>query len=193
MSTLSEVTVLMGTRARDIEKAREIFTAEIRTFVRDVVTRIRLIRSDPWITARIRVDLPKEIDTEVKAASDFSSQYAIAKLGLRFKKGTKFMLIADVQMGIELDEVAEVFAWQATLVPASSYNRVDDVVWAEWMKRQPIPAGAAHLDRANTVRFFSRQLSPEVTGELAFHDAKAMLEFLLTLEAPLGEAVGLEE
>ena len=30
MSTLSEVTILVGQRARDIEKAREIFVAEIR-------------------------------------------------------------------------------------------------------------------------------------------------------------------
>lgn len=33
MSTLSEVTILVGQRARDIEKAREIFVAEIRAFV----------------------------------------------------------------------------------------------------------------------------------------------------------------
>lgn len=193
MSTLSEVTILMGERARDIEKARDVFTAEIRTFVRDVLTRIRLIRSDPWVTARIRLDLAKEIEVEGKAAADFSSQHAIAKIGLRFKKGTKFMLIADVLMGIQLDEVAEVFTWSSTLMPASSYNRVDDAVWAEWMKRQPAPAGSIHLDRANTVRFFSRALSSSLTGEQAFHDAKGLLEFLLTLEAPLGEAVGLEE
>lgn len=193
MSTLSEVTILMGARARDIEKAREIFTAEIRTFARDILTRVRLIRSDPWTTARIRLDLPKEIDTEAKAASDFSSQRAIAQVGLRFKKGTKFMLIADVRMGIELDDVTEVFTWQATLNPASSYNRIDDVVWAQWMKRQPPHAGAAHLDKAHTVRFFSRPLSAEVTGESAFNDAKAVLEFLLTIESSLGEAVGLED
>ncbi len=193
MSTLSEVTILMGARARDIEKAREIFTAEIRTFVRDILTRVRLIRSDPWTTSRVRLDLAKEIETEAKAASDFSSQHAIARVALRFKKGTNFRQIADIRLGIELDEITEVFSWQATLVPAASYNRVDDAVWAQWKVLPTAYPGATHQDKAHTVRFFSRALSAEVTGEAAFNDVKAVLEFLLTIESSLAEAVGLED
>ncbi len=193
MSTLSEVTILMGSRARDIEKAREIFTAEIRTFVRDILTRVRLIRSDPWTTSRVRLDLAKEIETEAKAASDFSSQHAITRVALRFKKGTNFRQIADIRAGIELDEITEVFSWQATLVPAASYNRVDDAVWAQWKNLQTAHPGAAHQDKAHTVRFFSRPLTAEVTGEAAFNDIKAVLEFLLTIESSLAEAVGLED
>lgn len=193
MSILSEVTILMGSRARDIEKAREIFTAEIRTFVRDILTRVRLIRSDPWTTSRVRLDFSKEIETEAKAVSDYSSQYAIMHVVLRFKKGTNFKQIADVRVGIELDEVTEVFTWQATLVPASSYNRVDDAVWHQWRAQQATHPGAAHQDKAHTVRFFSRPLSADVTGEAAFHDVKAVLEFLLTIETFLAEAVGLED
>jgi hypothetical protein len=192
MSALSEVSILIGQRARDIEKAREIFTAEIRAFVGGILAGVRRIRSDPWTTSRVRIDLPREIENETKTSSDFSSQYAVARTDLRFKKGTKFVQIADLRMGIEFDEGADVFAWQITLVPAARYNRVDDVVWHQWRTHQPSYAGARHQDRANTVRFVSRALGPEVTAETAFNDVKTVLEFLLTVEAQLGEAVGLD-
>lgn len=60
MSALSEVSILIGQRARDIEKAREIFTAEIRAFVAGILADVRRIRSDPWITSRVRIDLPRD-------------------------------------------------------------------------------------------------------------------------------------
>ncbi len=192
MSALSEVSVLIGQRARDIEKAREIFTAEIRAFVGGILAGVRRIRSDPWTTSRVRVDLPREIENEAKASSDFSSQYAVARTELRFKKGTKFVQIADIRMGIEFDEGADVFAWQITLVPAARYNRVDDVVWHQWRTQHSTYAGARHQDKANTVRFVSRALGPDVTAETAFNDVKTVLEFLLTVEAQLAEAVGLD-
>jgi hypothetical protein len=192
MSALSEVSILIGQRARDIEKAREIFTAEIRAFVGGILAGVRRIRSDPWTTSRVRIDLPREIENEAKAGSDFSSQYAVARTELRFKKGTKFVQIADLRTGIEFDESADVFAWQVTLVPAARYNRVDDVVWHQWPAQQTTYPGARHQDKANTVRFVSRPLTPEVTAETAFNDVKAVLEFLLTVENQLGEAVGLE-
>lgn len=192
MSALSEVSILIGQRARDIEKAREIFTAEIRAFVSGILAGVRRIRSDPWTTSRVRIDLPREIDNEAKAANDFSSQYAVARTELRFKKGTKFVQIADLRFGIEFDESVDVFSWQVTLVPAARYNRVDDVVWHQWRAQQPTYAGARHQDKANTVRFVSRALSSEVTAESAFNDVKVVLEFLLTVEAVLAEAVGLD-
>ena len=192
MSALSEVSVLIGQRARDIEKAREIFTAEIRAFVTGILAGVRRIRSDPWTTARVRIDLPREIENETKTASDFSSQYALARTELRFKKGTKFVQIADLRFGIEFDGGADVFAWQVTLVPASRYNRVDDVIWHQWRTQQPAYAGARHQDRANTVRFISRALNGDVTAEVAFNDIKVVLEFLLTLETALADAVGLD-
>jgi hypothetical protein len=193
MRTLSEVTILMGARARDIEKAREIFTAEIRSFVSGVLGGIRLIRSDPWTTSRLKIDLPKEVDTEAKAASDFSSQYAIARIAVRFKKGTNFQQIADVRVGIEFDEVQSVFLWQGTLVPSAKYNKVDDAVWLHWRNQQTAHPSAAHQDKANTVRFFSRPLSAEVTAETAFNDVKSVLEFLLTIESALSETLGVED
>ncbi len=192
MSALSEVSVLIGQRARDIEKAREIFTAEIRAFVGGILAGVRRIRSDPWATSRVRVDLPREIENEAKASSDFSSQYAVARTDLRFKKGTKFVQIADIRMGIEFDDGLDVFAWQITLVPAARYNRVDDVVWHQWRTQQATYTGARHQDKANTVRFVSRTLGPELTAETAFNDVKTVLEFLLTVESQLAEAVGLD-
>jgi hypothetical protein len=192
MSGLSEVSVLIAQRARDIEKAREIFTAEIRAFVSGILAGVRRIRSDPWTTARIRVDLPREIEFESKASSDFSSQFAIARVALRFKKGTNFRQIADVRLGVEFDEDSDAFAWVVTMVPAASYNRVDDVVWHQWRSQQNPPPGPKHFEKANTVRFVCRPIGHELTAEVAFNDAKAVLEFLMTTEAQLGDAVGLD-
>ncbi len=192
MSALSEVSILIGQRARDIEKAREIFTAEIRAFVGGILAGVRRIRSDPWTTARVRIDLPRDIENEAKVTSDFSSQYAVARTELRFKKGTKFVQIADLRFGIEFDESVDVFAWQITVVPAARYNRVDDVIWHQWRVQQANYAGARHQDKANTVRLVSRPIGPEVMAETAFNDVKTVLEFLLTVEMQLAEAVGLD-
>src|SRR6185503_13994151 len=115
MSALSEVSILIGSRAKDIEKAREIFTAEIRAFVGGILAGVRRIRTDPWTTARLRLDLPRDIETEAKASSDFSSQFAISRVTVRFKKGTNFRQVADVRFGMEFDESSDVFAWQITL------------------------------------------------------------------------------
>ncbi len=193
MSALSEVSVLIAQRARDIEKAREIFTAEIRAFVIGILAGIRRVRTDPWTTSRVRLDLPKEPDFEAKSSSEFSNQYATARVSLRFKKGTNFRVIAEVHFGIEFDEDNGTFVWRVTLVPSASYNRVDDVCWHQW-RTTPHGAspGSRHLDRSNTVRFISRPISPELTAEVAFNDTKNVLEFLLTTEAGLADAVGLD-
>jgi len=193
MSALSEVSVLIAQRARDIEKAREIFTAEIRAFVIGILAGIRRVRTDPWTTSRVRLDFPKEPEFEAKASSEFSNQYASARVSLRFKKGTNFRVIAEVQFGIEFDEDTGTFVWRITLVPAASYNRVDDVVWHQW-RATPLGGspGSRHLDKSNTVRFVSRAIAPELTAELAFNDTKSVLEFLLTTEAGLADAVGLD-
>jgi len=47
MSALSEVCVLIGQRASDLEKAREVFASEIRSWVTSILTAIRRTRSDP--------------------------------------------------------------------------------------------------------------------------------------------------
>ncbi|MBK7535899.1 MAG: hypothetical protein IPI49_11160 [Myxococcales bacterium] len=120
MSTLSEVTILVGQRARDIEKAREIFVAEIRAFVGGILSGIRIIRGEPWTAPRVRIVLPKEIENETKTTSDLSSHYGIARTELRFKKGTNFRQISDVRFGIEFDETSERFVWHVTLVPAAA-------------------------------------------------------------------------
>jgi hypothetical protein len=192
MSALSEVSVLIAQRARDIEKAREIFTAEVRAFVSGVLGGVRRIRSDPWTTSRVRIDLPRDIEYEAKASSELTNQFAFARVELRFKKGTKFRLIADVKFGIEFDEESAVFVWQLLLVPAASHNRVDDVVWHQWKAQALIPSGARHFDKANTVRFLLRPVTADLTAEAAFNDTKSVLEFLMTTEASLGDAVGLD-
>lgn len=193
MSALSEVSVLIGQRARDIEKAREIFTAEIRAFVNGILAGVRRIRTDPWTTSRVRLDLPREIEFEAKASSEFTNQFAAARVALRFKKGTQFRQVADVRAGIEFDEESGVFSWQITLVPAASYNRIDDVVWHQW-KGHPAGSapGARHFDKSNSVRFLARPVGADVTGEVAFNDTKTVLEFLMTTEMALADAIGLD-
>ncbi len=194
MSGLSEVSILFGKHAPDIEKAREIFTAEIRAFVSGVLGGVRRVRQDPWTTPRARVDVPREIETEAKATGYLSSQFATARANLRFKRGTNFMVIAEVRFGIEYDEAADAFAWQVVLVPAARYQKLDDVVWTHWRAKgngSGLP-GAVHHDRANTVRFVSRAIGPELTPEVAFNDVKAALEFLLSIDGAIGESVGIE-
>jgi hypothetical protein len=132
MSGLSEVSLLIGQRAADLEKAREVFTAETRNFVTGVLAGVRRVRSDPWMTPRLRIDIPREIETEAKSTSSLSSQYAIARASLRFKRGTNFMIVAEIRSGIEFDELGDQFAWQVTLVPAARYQRLDDLLWAHW-------------------------------------------------------------
>ena len=194
MSTLSDVSILIGQRAADLEKAREIFTAEIRAFVSGILGGIRRARSDPWTTARVKVEIPREIETEAKSSGYFNSQFAIARANLRFKKGTNFQVISDVRFGIEFDETADGFAWQITLVPAARYQRIDDLLWPQWRTAlgTNVPPGSIHQDRANTVRFVSRPIDSSLTAEIAFNDVKAVLEFLLTAEPKLAEAVGLD-
>jgi hypothetical protein len=192
MSGLSEVSVLIAQRASDIEKAREVFTAEIRAFVTGILGGVRRIRSDPWTTPRVRVELPREIDFEAKAVSDFSSQFAVGRVEFQFKKRLRFQQIAEVRFGVEFDEESNVFVWQVSLVPAANYNRVDDVVWHQWKVHQNPPPNPKHFEKANTIRFLSRPVSPALTAEVAFNDVKGVLEFLLTTESPLSDAIGLD-
>lgn len=192
MSTLSEVSLLFGQRAGDLEKAREIFTAESRSFVSGILAGVQRARSDPWTTSRVRIDLPREIETESKTGY-LSSQFAIARASLRFKKGTNFNAIAEIGFGVSYDQELGEFVWQVELVPAARYQRIDDLVWRHWKAgtTNSLP-GAAHHDRTNTVRFAFRKVDKDLSPEAAFSDVKTVFEFVLTAEVPLGEAVGLD-
>ena len=193
MSGLSEVSMLMGQRAADLEKAREIFTDEARGFVSGILGAIRRARSDPWMISRVRIDLPREIDNETKATSDFRTQFALARADLRFKKGTLFTAVGEIQFGIEFDDLAEAFAWQIKLVPASRYQRIDDKIWSHWQNSTgQKPPGHIHQDKANMVRFVARPLDADLTPELAFNDVKSILDHLLTTDAVLADAVGVD-
>jgi hypothetical protein len=191
MSALSEVSVLIGQSAAQLEMAREVFTTESRRFVESILEAIRRARSDPWTTARVRVDLPREIETESKAAAYLTSQYAFARAELRFKRGTKFVVIAEVPFGIAFDSTMNVFAWQVSLVPAARYPRLDDALWAKW-KSANTTAGSVHEDRANTIRFMARAADRALTSEVAFGDLKAVLEFLLGADPVLATTVGVD-
>lgn len=193
MSGLSDVSILIGQSAADIEMAREVFTTETRRFVEGILEAIRRARSEPWTTARVRIDLPREVETESKMSAYISSQFAFARADLRFKKGTKFVVIAEVPFGIAFDEELQVFSWQIRLVPAARYPRLDDALWRLWRANTASPPpGHRHEDKANTLRFASRELAKEFTSEVAFNDLKGILEFLLSADTVLADAVGVD-
>ena len=194
MSALSEVSVLIAQRAADLEKAREIFTSETRSFVSGILAGVRRLRNEPWTTPRVRLDIHREIETEAKAGGYLTSQFASGRVDLRFKRGTNFTVIADIRLGIEFDETAGGFYWQVTLVPAARYARVDDALWSAWRSRAgvDVPPGAMHYDKLNMVRFVARPISSDLGAELAFNDIKNVLEFVISADAALADAVGFE-
>jgi hypothetical protein len=194
MSGLSEVSLLIGQRAGDLEKAREIFTSESRAFVTGILGGVRRLRSEPWMTPRVRIDIPREIETEAKASGYLSSQFAVARCQLRFKKGTNYQAIGEVRFGIEYDDPSDAFTWQITLVPAARYQRIDDHVWAHWRSviGSTLPPSSSHHSKTNTVRFVLRPVGVELNAEVAFNDTKQVLEFMLSADTPLAEAVGLD-
>jgi len=142
----------------------------------------------------VRLDIPREIENEAKTSGDLRSHYALARVNLRFKKGVTFQLVGEIKFGIEFDEIADAFTWQVTLVPAARYQRIDDLVWAYWREKvnANLPPGSAHHDKTNIVRFVSRPLNSDLTSEAAFTDVKNVLEFIMSAETPLGNAVGFD-
>lgn len=191
MSSLSEVATLIGQRADEIEKAREIFTSEIRAFVTGVLAGLRRARPD-WTTPRVRIDLPRDIETEQKAGY-LTNQFAAARCDLRFRKDSKYVAVAEARFGIEFIDAGTGFCWFVTVLPSARYHRLDDVLWQGWKVRPDgAPPGASHLDKANTVRFVCRQLDASLTAEMAYNDLKDCLEYLVTSDQRIAEAVGLD-
>ena len=172
MSALSEVSLLIAQRAGDLEKAREIFTAERRAFLTGILAGVRRIRSEPWTTPRVRIDIPREIETETKSSGYLSSQFAVAICALRFKKGINYQAIGEVRFGIEYDDPSDAITWQITLVPAARYLRIDDHVWTQWRTTvgSNLPPSSGHHDKSNTVRFVLRQVASDFSAEIAFND-----------------------
>ena len=174
MSALSQVSLLIAQRAGDLEKAREIFTAESRAFVTGILAGVRRLRSEPWTTPRVRIDIPREIDTEPKAGGYLSSQFAVSRCLLRFKKGTNYQAIGEIRFGVEYDDPSDAFTWQITLVPSARYYRLDDHVWASWRTTfaETLPPSSSHHDKTNTVRFVQRPVDAALNAEMSFNDVK---------------------
>jgi hypothetical protein len=189
MSGLSEVSKLFAQRVGDLEKAREIFTAESRNHVSSILTAIQRARSEPWTLGRVRIEFPREIETELKTGY-LSSQYATARGTLRFRRDTKFIAVADIRFGIEFDQTTDAFVWQVSLVPVARFQRLDDVIWRQMRVASLELPNAQHQERANTVKFVQRGLTADFGSDTAFNDVKAILEFLLTADTALADAVG---
>ena len=192
MSGLSDVTILIGQRAGDLEKAQDVFRTEIRGFLSNILAALQRARSEPWAQARVRIDLPRDVEAENQTAGLPPSQFARSLL--RFKKGTNFQHVADVRFGVEFEESLGSFTWQIVLVPVARYQRMDDHLWNHWRSAvgQSPPPGSVHQAKSNTVRFVQRPIDKELSGDVAFTDVKLVLETLLSTDGPLAEAVGLD-
>jgi hypothetical protein len=190
---LSEVTTLIAERASELEKAREVFSDEIGRFVEGILRDLRLVRKDPWVNSRVRVDVPRDIES-AKGSGFLTSHYAIGRPNLRFKKGTTFQSIADVRFGVEFDDITSRYAWVVSLIPSGRFPRLDDGVWYHWRTSMgdSLPPGSMHQEKANTVRFMLRALDAELTRETAYADVKSVLEFLLSADAILASTIGVE-
>src|SRR6188472_2660863 len=99
MSTLSEVTCVLGQRAAELERAREIFTSEIRRFSEGVLSILRQRHQEAWLSPRIRLECPSEILFENKPFGMLRTQFAQAAVAVRFKKGALYQAVADLTCG----------------------------------------------------------------------------------------------
>jgi len=192
MSTLSDVSLLIAENAAHLELAREVFATETRRFIESALEGVRRARSDPWMNGRVRVDLPDDVESESKAAASLQRQYALARPCLRFKKGTKFVVVAESPFGIEFDARANAFVWRMSLVPVARYTRLDDVLWRAWTAAGMSLPSATHQERTNTICFVSRIVNKDLNLDTIFGDVKATLEFLLGQPEPIAEAVGVD-
>ena len=103
-------------------------------------------------------------------------------------------MIGEIPFGIEYNDPTDSFTWQITLVPSAKHHRIDDHVWNQWRSAvgTNLPPESAYRDKTNTIRFVLRPVSPDLSAEVAFNDSKQVLEFMLTSDASLAEAVGFD-
>jgi hypothetical protein len=187
MSELSEVSILFGQHVSDIERARDIFTAETRRFVGDLLDALGHDRSGPWSAPKVQVKTKDaDLEKEEKITGFLSRQYALASLPLCFKIKVKYVAIAEINFGVEFDSPTGSFAWRVRLVPASRYQWLDELVWTEWQKLKPtLPPGAKHEAKEGAVVFVSRRFGPDLTFKLALEDIGDVLRFALAAEPVL--------
>ena len=121
--------------------------------------------------------------TEEKITAFVSRQYARTSLDLCFKINVKYVIVAEIQFGVEFDAAARSFVWRVGLVPGSKYQWLDEVMWTEWQKAKPaLPPGAEHQAKEGAVVFVSRRFGPDLTFEAALEDVAGVLRFALAAE-----------
>lgn len=187
MSELSEVSILFGQHVSDIEKARDIFTAETRRFVGDLLEAVGDKGAGPWRTPKVQVKTEDaSLETEERVTGFLRNQKALASLDLCFKIRVKFVAIAEINFGVEFDSPAGPFVWRVKLVPESRYQWLDEVIWTEWQKSKPtLPPGAKHLAKEGAVVFVSRPFGPDLTFKVTLEDVVSVLKFAQAAEPVL--------
>lgn len=189
MSELSEVSILFGQHVVDIEKARNIFTTETRRFVEDLIEFVQQgEEAKAWSKPKVQIKTEDaSLENEEKVTGIIKRQYARTTVPLCFKIRVKYVVIAEIQFGVEFDEAADSFAWLVKLVPESRYQWLDEVLWTEWQKsKATLPPGAKHLAKEGAVVFVSRRFGPDLTFKVASEDVVSVLNFSLAAEPVLG-------
>jgi hypothetical protein len=187
MSELSEVSILFGQHVSDIERARDIFTAETRRFVSDLLENINDERSGPWSSPKLQIKTKDgELENEEKITGFLSRQFAMATLPLCFKMRVKYMPIAEIHFGIEFEASSGSFNWRVRLIPSSRHQWLDEVIWGEWQKtRDTLPSGAKHEAKEGIVVFISRRFAADLNFKSALEDIQNVLKFIMASEAIL--------
>lgn len=99
--------------------------------------------------------MPREVETESKSVSRVTDHDAIGRIGVRFKRGTNFVQVAELKFGIELEDPSPVFTWQITFNVMSRYLRLDDLLRSALrVAKHPEPPGQAHKGQDQHGRLF---------------------------------------
>src|SRR5262245_52993452 len=187
MSELSEVSILFGQHVSDIERARDIFTAETRRFVGDLLEALGDERAGPWMSPKIQIKTKDvDLENEEKITGFLSRQYALASLPLCFKMKVKYMPIAEISFGVEFEPGTGSFTWHVRLTPSSRHQWLDELMWAEWQRFKPtLPPGAKHQAKEGAVVFLSRRFGADLTFKSALEDISEVLKFVVASESVL--------
>lgn len=193
MIALSEISLLYGANVGDIERAREVFTSDTRQFVSGIARELRRTHPTPWLSKRVRIDILPEIESEAKITGYLRAQYAVGRGNIRFKKGTKFVVVADVTFGILCRDEDDAFSWLVDVVPSARYPSLDDVLWQSWQRQKPAPQlpGGKHDSKSNSLCLCIREIN-SLTADVAYSDVKAVCDFVLASEPDIIKAIGLE-
>lgn len=189
MTSLSEVSVLFASRAGDIQRAREVFVEDARSFVEWVMKRAEKHKVEAAAESKVRLDVEGEIVTEPKSSYSVFTHRFEGLITIRYQKNKKFVEVAVIEFGIGADDKEETFVWYVMIDRVRS-TRLDDGLWKAWAQEKPdaLPPGARHVASENQVVLVERPLA-ELKEETARKDVEDAMAFVLKSEAIVVDAM----